>query len=185
MSQIARAESQLSGGLLCSIFIEGGIFVSHAIWLFRTRKLRKSAKVAGKTFDDLPESEEYHVEMPRKGSIAASRDVQKIEVERRGSVAVARDLERGEEILQASVDYVRSASVVKPMDTLSEVSSTKGIKDTAVRVTEEEIKDEGADTVDYGTMASSGPSESRTRPGYVRQDSTASQTLFKDPQWRK
>jgi hypothetical protein len=37
--------------------MEGAIFLSHLIWLFRTRKIRAQAKAEGKTFDDL--AEEY------------------------------------------------------------------------------------------------------------------------------
>lgn len=33
--------------------MEIGIFVSHAIWRFRTRAIRKQAKAEGKTFDDV------------------------------------------------------------------------------------------------------------------------------------
>jgi hypothetical protein len=40
--------------ILC-VFIEGGIFISHLIWRFRTRKIRAQAKEDGKTFDDIAE----------------------------------------------------------------------------------------------------------------------------------
>jgi hypothetical protein len=40
--------------ILC-VFIEGGIFISHLIWRFRTRKIRAEAKEKGKTFDDIAE----------------------------------------------------------------------------------------------------------------------------------
>jgi hypothetical protein len=39
---------------LC-VFIEGGIFISHLIWRFRTRKIRAQAKSDGKSFDDVVE----------------------------------------------------------------------------------------------------------------------------------
>jgi len=42
--------------ILCA-FIEGGIFISHLIWRFRTRKIRAQAKSEGKSFDDI--AEEY------------------------------------------------------------------------------------------------------------------------------
>lgn len=32
--------------------LESGIFLCHALWLFRTRHLRKEAKRAGKSFDE-------------------------------------------------------------------------------------------------------------------------------------
>jgi len=167
--------------LCCSLFIEGGIFFSHGIWLLRTRKLRKAAKLAGKAFDDLPESEEYHVEVAQKGSIAASRDVEKNIIERKGSIALVREVAVGEEMLPGSVNFGRPGSVGRPLDTLAEVPSTKPAE---IRVKEEEIKGEGVNTVDYGTIPRSAASGSRTRPGYVRQDSNMSTlTVFKDPQW--
>jgi hypothetical protein len=40
--------------ILC-VVLEGGIFASHLIWLFRTRMIRKEAKEQGRTFDDIAE----------------------------------------------------------------------------------------------------------------------------------
>lgn len=99
MGVIAQNTFDPLGGCLfiVCIFIEGGIFVSHGIWLFRTRKLRAVAKAAGRDLDELPESDIYHVEVARKGSIAISRDVEGDELARRGSLAVARDLELGKD----------------------------------------------------------------------------------------
>lgn len=45
---------------ICSVVLEGGIFASHLIWMFRTRKIRNMAKKDGKTFDDI--AREYEVE---------------------------------------------------------------------------------------------------------------------------
>jgi hypothetical protein len=46
-----------------SAILEGGIFASHLIWMFRTRKIRRAAKADGKTFDDiLREYEEQGIE---------------------------------------------------------------------------------------------------------------------------
>ena len=105
----------------------------------------------------------------------------KDQIERRGSVAIARDLERGEEMLPESASLERRCTVGKPLDTVSEVSSSKS---STIIVTEEEIKPEGVDTVDYGTMSRSGASGSRIRPGYARQDSNISTlTMFKEPKW--
>ena len=164
-----------------SIIIEGGIFVSHGIWLFRTRKLRKAAKLAGKTFDDLPESDEFHVEVARKGSIAASRDLEKNLVERRGSVALARELDKGEEMISGGINIERSGSAVKALDTVSEVSS---IQTVDVGTKQQETRDEGVNAVDYGTLPRGDASTSRTRPGYARQDSNvSSMTVFRDPKW--
>lgn len=40
-----------------SLVLEAAIFISHLVWLFRTRKIRKAAKQDGKTFDDI--AQEY------------------------------------------------------------------------------------------------------------------------------
>ena len=42
------------------------MFLSHIIWLFRTRKLRRRAKLEGKDFDDLPEARRYQYNPPEK-----------------------------------------------------------------------------------------------------------------------
>ena len=46
--------------------MEGGIFLSHIIWLFRTRKLRKRAKLEGIDFDDLPEARRWQWNPPER-----------------------------------------------------------------------------------------------------------------------
>lgn len=184
-----------------SIIIEGGIFLSHGLWLFRTRAIRKAAKLAGKTFDDVPESEPYHVDVPHKGSIAASRDVESVEIARRGSVALALDLERGEEmaVTVAGGKGRRSFSGLEHLERVEEVSSIRseevgslgGVggkeegKGGGVRVREEEVRGEA---VDYGTMGGVGKGKRKDgggkRPGYVRQDSNmGSLTFFKEPEW--
>lgn len=43
--------------LSCSI--EWGVFISHGIWLLRTRKLRQRAKDADSSFDEFPEAIEW------------------------------------------------------------------------------------------------------------------------------
>jgi hypothetical protein len=40
--------------ILC-VLMEGAIFLSHLIWLFRTREIRAQANAEGKTFDDIAE----------------------------------------------------------------------------------------------------------------------------------
>lgn len=40
--------------ILC-IILEGGIFASHLIWLFRTMNIRKEARAQGRTFDEVAE----------------------------------------------------------------------------------------------------------------------------------
>ena len=101
-------------------------------------------------------------------------------MQRRGSVAVARDLERGEEMQSGSISFGRLGSVAThDLDTVSEVSITK---DTSVRVREQEVRGDGLDAVDYGTIDRATPAQGwRTRPGYVRQDSNIS--FFKEPEW--
>ncbi|MCJ1401980.1 hypothetical protein MMC11_005198 [Xylographa trunciseda] len=58
---IAQNTFDVLGGsvYIVVIILEGGIFASHIIWLFRTRKLRKRAKLQGVNFDDLPEARIY------------------------------------------------------------------------------------------------------------------------------
>lgn len=55
------------------IILEAGIFIFHIIWLFRTRELRKRAKLEGIDFDDLPEAQRWQwnpVEKNRRGRSA-------------------------------------------------------------------------------------------------------------------
>ncbi len=61
------------------MLLETGIFISHALWLFRTRKLRKQAKLAGQSFDDLPEARAYQTRRSEKkeGIEIPSIDVEK------------------------------------------------------------------------------------------------------------
>ncbi|KAI9719557.1 MAG: hypothetical protein M1812_003327 [Candelaria pacifica] len=51
---IAQQTFDVLGGssYIACLVLEGGIFTSHWIWLARTRKLRKEAKVAGKSIED-------------------------------------------------------------------------------------------------------------------------------------
>ncbi|KAI0845650.1 PQ loop repeat-domain-containing protein [Daldinia vernicosa] len=55
MSLAAQNSFDILGGVLyiVCILLESGIFLSHLIWLFRTRKLRKDAASRGKTFEDI------------------------------------------------------------------------------------------------------------------------------------
>ncbi|KAJ9155336.1 PQ loop repeat protein [Pleurostoma richardsiae] len=55
MALVAQNTFDVLGGILYIIccFLEIGIFASHIIWLVRTHKIRKEAKVHGKTFDDI------------------------------------------------------------------------------------------------------------------------------------
>ena len=59
--------------MMCSATIELGIFLSQAVWLFRTRKIRRRAKEAGLDWDDFPEAQAWqedrlHLRWKRKGS---------------------------------------------------------------------------------------------------------------------
>ena len=114
-----------------STVIKGGIFVSHGIWLLPTRKLRAAARAAGCAFDDLPESEPYHVDVPRQGSIAASRDIEHVEIERRGSLALARerDLEAG-----------HRTSIPIAKDTITEEADSMKSGKSSVKIRKEEVR---------------------------------------------
>ncbi len=67
MALIAQHTFDVLGGVLyiCCIMLEAGIFISHFIWLVRTRKLRKQAKDTGVDFDDMPEAQKYRVAADR------------------------------------------------------------------------------------------------------------------------
>lgn len=73
MALTAQHTFDVLGGVLyiCCIMLEAGIFLSHFIWLIRTRKLRKQAKESGIDFDDLPEARKYHVMDVELGSPVA------------------------------------------------------------------------------------------------------------------
>ena len=43
----------------CSCAIEYAMFISHGVWLLRTRELRRRAKTFGMSFDDFPEAKEW------------------------------------------------------------------------------------------------------------------------------
>ncbi len=45
--------------ILCSATIEASIFVSQAVWLFRTRQIRWRAKEAGLEWDEFPEAQAW------------------------------------------------------------------------------------------------------------------------------
>ena len=155
------------------ILLEIGIFTSHGIWLFRTRKLRAAAKAAGKDFDDMPESDVYHVDVPRKGSIAASRNVLQTEIQRKGSVSLAKDLELGLQIAKFGT---------AGGDEDGEKSKAKA---DVVTVTCEEVRPDsrdGVQSIDYGTMErTQPPPPSRGRPGFKRQDTDIS--VFRELRW--
>ncbi|OTB19048.1 hypothetical protein K445DRAFT_345353, partial [Daldinia sp. EC12] len=55
MSLAAQNSFDILGGVLyiVCILLESGIFMSHLIWLFRTRKIRREAASRGKTFDNI------------------------------------------------------------------------------------------------------------------------------------
>ncbi|KAI1396201.1 PQ loop repeat-domain-containing protein [Hypoxylon fuscum] len=55
MSLAVQNSFDVLGGVLyiVCILLESGIFISHIVWLVRTRKIRKEAKAEGKTFDDI------------------------------------------------------------------------------------------------------------------------------------
>lgn len=170
MGVVAQATFDPLGGCLfiVCLIIEGGIFVSHGLWLFRTRKVRAAAKAASRDFDELPEADAYHVEVPRRGSIAASRDVERDEIARRGSVALAKDLELG--------DGPKLSVVQQVIDKIGDQSRSK----TGLESSLEEVRagsTDGVQEIDYGTMERSSATR-KARPGFKRQ-----LTDFKEPVW--
>jgi len=65
MALVAQNTFDILGGVLyiLCVILEGGIFASHLLWMFRTRKIRAMAKKDGKTFDDVArEHEEQGIE---------------------------------------------------------------------------------------------------------------------------
>ena len=174
MGVVAQNTFDALGGCLfiVCIFIEGGIFVSHGIWLLRTRKIRAAAKAAGRDFDDLPESDVYHVDTERKGSIAASRDVERVEIARRGSAVAAKIVELEAGLRTSGLPFAAKDNAGQRFDARTDVT-----------VRGEEViagSCDGVQGIDYGTIERS-PSAQKTRPGFQRQDTDVS--FFKDPQW--
>ena len=156
--------------IVCLV-IEGGIFISHGIWLFRTRKIRAAAKASGQDFDELPTRVVYHVELPRKGSIVADRDVEHDAVARKGSLAMSRDLEHGEARMMSVLQHVNDGVI----------EDSKAKKDVEVRC--EEVRagsSEGVKEIDYGTMERSSVAP-KIRPGFKRQNTNTAH--FTKPQW--
>ena len=81
--------------------------------------------------------------MPRKGSIAASRDVDGNAIARRGSLAIARDLELGEGRMMSEMQRLK--------DAMSKESKPKA----DVEVKCEQVRagsSEGVQEIDYRTM---------------------------------
>ncbi|KAI0466221.1 PQ loop repeat-domain-containing protein [Xylaria cf. heliscus] len=62
LSLVAQHTFDILGGVMyiICILLEIGIFTSHLIWLFRTRQVRSTAKLNGKTFDDVMAEHEQH-----------------------------------------------------------------------------------------------------------------------------
>ncbi|MCJ1428388.1 hypothetical protein MMC29_006297 [Sticta canariensis] len=58
---VAQEHFDTLGGVIYIgvVILEAGIFILHFIWLFRTRALRKRAKLEGREFDDLPEARQW------------------------------------------------------------------------------------------------------------------------------
>ncbi|KFY50650.1 hypothetical protein V495_00137 [Pseudogymnoascus sp. VKM F-4514 (FW-929)] len=69
MALVAQHEFDILGGVLyiAVIILELGILISHAIWLVRTRSVRRAAALEGKTFDDV-RGEKEHAGTPWKFS---------------------------------------------------------------------------------------------------------------------
>lgn len=96
------------------IVIEAGIFLSHGIWLFRTRRSRAVANAASRDLDEAPDLDICDVEVARDDSTAASRDIERDGIARRGSLTVAEDQEgRKMSVLQRMKDGISGESKSK------------------------------------------------------------------------
>ncbi|KAF2015643.1 PQ-loop-domain-containing protein [Aaosphaeria arxii CBS 175.79] len=69
MALVAQHTFDVLGGSLyiVCLFLETGIFLSQAIWLWRVRHVRREAKKAGKTYDEFI-AENPSIKMPRSDS---------------------------------------------------------------------------------------------------------------------
>ncbi|KAK4248831.1 hypothetical protein C7999DRAFT_13210, partial [Corynascus novoguineensis] len=76
MALVAQNSFDVLGGVLYIIccVLEMGIFISHLVWLARTREIRKVARTKGKTFDDVAAEHETRG-MPFKFAERKGRDV--------------------------------------------------------------------------------------------------------------
>jgi hypothetical protein len=67
------------------VVLELGIYISHIIWRFRYRKLRKEAKESGRSIDDLlglTSNDTQESTDVQTGGVDQSRDVEKQDVGR-------------------------------------------------------------------------------------------------------
>ncbi|KAL2350101.1 PQ loop repeat-domain-containing protein [Cryomyces antarcticus] len=100
MALVAQHTFDILGGVLyiVCLFLELGIFISHVVWLIRTRRVRKEAKLAGRTYDEYVDDEEGVTrERPGAGDMLGERPASGVEagdeddVEKGGVVAAAID----------------------------------------------------------------------------------------------
>ncbi|KAH8882725.1 hypothetical protein GQ53DRAFT_665395 [Thozetella sp. PMI_491] len=114
MALVAQDTFDTLGGVLYIIccFLEIGIFVSHIIWLIRTRSIRKEAAAQGKTFDDVL-SEHQEQDLPFRFAERKSRGRRKLqadeEMAREGTPNVSEETEK-------PVDSGRATQVVRGED---------------------------------------------------------------------
>ncbi|KFZ09703.1 hypothetical protein V502_08547 [Pseudogymnoascus sp. VKM F-4520 (FW-2644)] len=99
MALVAQREFDILGGVLyiAVIILELGILGSHAIWLVRTRRVRRAAALEGKTFDIILE-EKAHAGIPWKFSERrfCLKDARKGGKERKGGEDVEMQAERSD-----------------------------------------------------------------------------------------
>ncbi|KFY00462.1 hypothetical protein O988_03295 [Pseudogymnoascus sp. VKM F-3808] len=95
MALVAQHEFDILGGVLyiAVIILELGILISHAIWLVRTRSVRRAAALEGKTFDDV-RGEKAHAGTPWKFS---ERRFRLKDVRKGGKCGIDVDLEMAPE----------------------------------------------------------------------------------------
>ena len=75
----------------CSAAIELGIFLSQAVWLFRTRKIRRRAKEAGLDWDEFPEAQAWQEDRLHLRWNWNRSDANAVKETREGDVVVSRE----------------------------------------------------------------------------------------------
>lgn len=159
---VAQEHFDILGGVLYNgvIILEAGIFISHVIWLFRTRELRKRAKLEGIHFDDLPEARRWQWSPTEKNerSSAASLDVEtgdtstdQVIAETRAPVPRDSELERIAQLKEVEKrQSTMTASDAGSADALEATRLKKAGTRKSVKIVSDSGFSEGNDSVDCG-----------------------------------
>lgn len=75
-----------------SASVEGGMFISHGIWLWRTRGIRKRAKEASLSFDEFPEAVDWQAKGMKITLTSIPLPVRKHEIETRDIQVVQQEV---------------------------------------------------------------------------------------------